>query len=133
MILLLMLLIGSAWAFFIALELDRPDLIAFLPTQHQLYTHGGFIAALVVVVVYVSWFELTHDKLTVLQSTKLLTRNCIVLGLGVVLLIFISRELLHGIDPTGRAPIWNGSAHAAAPVANLPHHDADPAPPAHPQ
>jgi hypothetical protein len=104
--LLLLLLIGGGWAFLAALLLDRPDQIAFLPETTRLYLHIGFVCFMLIAMVRVSRAELSHAIKPWRYGPQILLRNLAILCVGVVLLIFVSRELLHGIDPSGHRAIW---------------------------
>ncbi len=115
---LMMVLLGAIWAFCIAMQIERPDLIAFIPVTNQLAIDGAFFALLVLAVVYVSWFEITNNHFTPMQIIQLLMRNLMILSLGVGLLVFTSTELLNGLDPTGRAPILGLTPQRNTPVAD---------------
>jgi hypothetical protein len=114
-------LAGAIWSFFLALQIERPDLIAFLPQQNQLVIDALFFAVGFIFTVNISRFEISDKQLSFVGAFKLVMRNLVVIGLGLGMLVFISRELLHGIDPTGRIKIWNGAAPVTpAPLNRLP-------------
>ena len=100
------LLLGGAWAFYAALLLDRPDLARIVPEPYPLVVHGLFVVLLLWAVARVSSPEIRSASSAWRHGPMIFLRNLVVVSLGVVLLVFTSREILHGIDPTGVRPIW---------------------------
>jgi hypothetical protein len=103
---LLGLIIGSAWAFYEALILDRPDLAAVIHDPYATIIHIAFAAFFLGLVFVLSWQEMHRPTRWWITWPKIYLRNTIVMSLGVVLLIYGSRILLNGIDPTGHRAVW---------------------------
>jgi hypothetical protein len=104
--LLIMLLAGGAWSFFAAILMFRPDLAHIVPEQYQPAVHIAFGLFLVWMAGNLSWPEIRTAARPWRYGLQILLRNLAVLGLGVALLVFISHELLHGMDPTGQRAMW---------------------------
>lgn len=105
--LLIALIGGGLWAFFIALQLDRPDLaVKLVPEASQILVHGGFVVFLLWVVYVFSHREIRSSKSWWRHGPGIYLRNLVVISLGVVLLIFTCREVLNGVDPTGTRALW---------------------------
>lgn len=100
------LIIGSAWAFYEALILDRPDLAAIIHKPYATMIHIAFAVFFLGLVFILSWPEIYNSINRWINGPKIYLRNTIVVGLGVVLLLYGSRILLNGIDPTGHRALW---------------------------
>lgn len=103
---LLGLMIGAAWAFFAGLILDRPDLAAVIREPYATGIHIAFGVFFLSLVFVLSFHEIRMSKARWINGPKIYLRNAVVMGLGVVLLIYGSRILLNGIDPTGHRALW---------------------------
>jgi len=106
MIYLLLLILGGAWSFLAALQLFRPDQLTFLTEDQVLYVNIGFGVFMLLASVLVSTGELGQAKYPWRYGAQIMLRNLGVLCAAMGLFIFIARELLHGMDPTGRHPLW---------------------------
>lgn len=103
---LLGLIVGTGWAFYAALLLDRPDLAAVVPRPYGTAIHIGFIAFFLGLTFLLSWQEMRRTTAWWINGPKIYLRNTVVIGLGVVLLVYGSRILVDGIDPTGHQALW---------------------------
>ena len=101
--LLLLLIVGGLWAFYVTLLLDRPDLAHVVPDQYAVVVHVGFGLFFLWIVYAWSDVEIRTSKSWWRNGPGIFLRNLVVIGLGVGLLVFTCREVLHGVDPTGRA------------------------------
>ncbi len=100
------LLIGAAWAFYEALRLDRPDLAAVVQAPYPTVIDIAFAAFFLGLVFILSWQEMYRSTRWWINGPKIYVRNAAVMSLGVVLLLYGSRILLNGIDPTGHRALW---------------------------
>ena len=105
MILLVFLLVAAGWSVLVALLLDRPDLAAAIPPPYQTAAHAAFALMLLVVVIRASIGEVRGNS-SGARSVAIFLRNLVVIGLGVALMLFTCREILHGVDPTGTRHIF---------------------------
>jgi hypothetical protein len=103
---LIAFILGAAWAFYVAVLMDRPDLARVVTSPWGLVAHAGFALLLTRTVIGVSWDEIRSSRLRWRDGFGVLLRNLIVTLLGETLLVFISRTLLNGIDPTHHRALW---------------------------
>lgn len=107
MIALLTLLLCGAWAFYIALLIDRPDLAAtIVPAGDMLVVNAVFAVFFLITVYRLSHLEISRSKSMIRNGPGIYLRNLVVIGLGVGLIVFACREVLHGVDPTGRRALF---------------------------
>ena len=104
--LLLLVLIGGAWSFYATLLMDRPDLAAIVVPPWDTAAHAGFALFMVVMVYRLSHREIMTSKSAWKWGPWIYLRNFAVISLGILLLIFISHTVLHGVDPTGARKLW---------------------------
>ena len=104
--LLLLVLVGGAWAFYATLLLDRPDLAAIVVPPWDIVAHAGIALFMVVMVYRLSHREIMTSKAVLKHGPGIYLRNFAVVSLGILLLIFISHTVLHGVDPTGVRKLW---------------------------
>ncbi len=106
MMLLLAFGVASLWSFYVALLLDRPDLAKVVPPDFVLPVHAIFAVVLLMIVARLSFTEIRRSKSWMRHGIGIYTRNLVVIGLGVVLMIFTCREVLNGVDPSGTRALW---------------------------
>lgn len=106
MISLLILLAAGLWSFYITLLLDRPDLATIVPPDLEPIVHASFAIILLATTLAWSWIEIKTSKSWLKHGLGIYLRNLIVISLGVALIIFTCREVVHGLDPTGHQPLW---------------------------
>ncbi len=99
-------LLGCAWAFYATLLLDRPDLAQAVVAPWDQIAHAAFALLLIRTVVGVSWDEIRSSRPEWRVASGVLLRNLVVMLLGEALLVFTSRAILNGIDPTHHRPLW---------------------------
>lgn len=106
MSLLLGMVASFVWTFYVALLIDRPDLARTVHEPWPLVIHVGFV-----VVFLLSAYRFSHRE--IVSSTSwwrhgpgIYVRNLVVIGLGVGLILFTCREVLHGVDPSGVRKLW---------------------------
>ncbi len=102
----LMLLVGGLWSFFVAVILDRPDQITFLPHSTVTALHVGFAVFILLTTFTLARAEIRNVLNPWRNGPVIMLRVMAILAAGEVLMIFISRELLHGIDPSGLHKLW---------------------------
>jgi hypothetical protein len=100
------LILGSAWAFYEALVIDRPDLAAIIHEPYGTIIHIAFAVFFLALTFVLSFQEMRRSKSWWINGPKIYLRNAVVIGLGVVLLVVMSRWLLDGIDHTGHRALW---------------------------
>ena len=103
---LLGLIIGAAWAFYEGLVLDRPDLAAVIHEPYATGIHIVFGVFFLSLAFVLSFEEIRRSRAWWFNGPKIYVRNAVVMALGVVVLIYGSRILLNGIDPTGHRALW---------------------------
>ncbi len=106
MVILIIIGIAAGWAFFLALLIDRPDLLVELPQHAQIRLHIFFAAFFVVTLIVFCWRQIADADSPWKNGVTIVVRNALVMVAGLALLVFISRELLHGIDHTGHHKLW---------------------------
>jgi len=103
---ILVLLVGGAWAFYVALLIDRPDMAATIPEPFPNAFHIAFAVFMVVMVYRLSHGEIITSKQWAKHGLGIYMRNFVVVMLGIGLLLFTCREVLHGVDPSGMRKLW---------------------------
>ena len=97
---------GGAWAFFLALMLDRADLLVKLNHALQMKINLVFICLYVLALAKLTWPQIYYSHLTFMNVIRIISRNVFVMVAGMILLIYISRMLLDGIDHTHHHALW---------------------------
>jgi hypothetical protein len=106
MIFLLLLILAGAYSFYIALLIDRPDLAKIVPPDLSPFVHGAFVVLLLWTLWRVTYPEIRTANRKWRYGPTITLRNLIVLCLGLALLLFASREILNGMDPSGHRKLW---------------------------
>lgn len=104
--LLLSLILGGAYAFYIALLIDRPDLARAVVPPWDVVAHAAFVVLLIRFTVGASWDEIRAAKNRWANGPVILFRNLVVILLGCGLLLFTARAILYGIDQTQHRALW---------------------------
>ncbi len=73
---------------------------------YPLVIHIGFLVFFLAAVLSLSFQEIRNASAQWVNGPKIYLRNIGVIALGVGLLIFASREVLHGVDPSGVRHLW---------------------------
>jgi hypothetical protein len=102
---LLLLILAGAWSFYLALLIDRPDLAKIVPPDLSPFVHGAFVLLLLWTLWRVTFPEVRTASRPWRYGPMITLRNLMVLCLG-MLLLFASREILNGMDPTGHKALW---------------------------
>ena len=103
---LILLILAGAWSFYLALIIDRPDLAKIVPPDLSPFVHGAFVLLLLWTLWQVTFPEIRTASKKWRYGPQITLRNLVVLCLGIALLLFASREVLHGMDPTGHKALW---------------------------
>ncbi len=103
---LLMLILAGAWSFYAALLIDRPDLARIVPPDLAPFVHVAFGLLVLWTLWRVTFPEVRTASRRWRYGPSIALRNLVVLALGMALLIFASREILNGMDPTGHKALW---------------------------
>jgi len=106
MFIILMFLCGCAGSFYVALILDRPDLLVKLSHDRQMQLDIFFAAAYVLTIIRLAWRQIAEAHLPWQNGFSIVMRNVLTISAGVALLIYISHLLLNGIDHTGHRQLW---------------------------
>lgn len=106
MMLLVGLIVGGAWAFYVALLLDRPDMAQTLAPPWPMALHVVFAVVFLATVYRYSHREIATSKSWWRHGPGIYLRNLVVLGLGMALILFTCREVLGGVDPSGVRQLW---------------------------
>ena len=103
---LLILVLGAACGFYLALLFDRPDLLAAVPLRQQHMLQTAFVVVFVLILAKVSHPQIRHGRRGFQHFMRILMRNLLVLAGGVVLFTYVGRMLLDGIDHTHHHALW---------------------------
>ena len=106
MVILIILAIAAGYAFYLALLIDRPDLLVALPLLAQTRLHMFFAGFFVLVLIVFCWRQVAHAANPWQNAWTIIFRNALVMVACLALQVFVSRELLHGIDHTGHRKLW---------------------------
>ena len=106
MMFLFIVALGAACGFYLALLIDRPDLLAAVTQQQQQMLQAGFAILLLLVLARLSWPQIRDGQRGFSHVFNILMRNLLVLVAGVVLLAFVGRMLLDGLDHTHHHALW---------------------------
>ena len=101
-----MIFVGGAWAFYVALLIDRPDMAATIHEPFPNAFHIAFAVFMLVMVYRLSHREIMTSKQWAKYGIGIYLRNFVVVMLGIALLLFTCREVLNGVDPTGVRKLW---------------------------
>jgi hypothetical protein len=103
---LFLLVLSGGCGFYLALRLDRPDLLAVVDQRQQGMLQVAFLVLFLLVLAKLSWPQIRYGQLGIAPAVRILVRNVLVLVAGLILCTYIGRMLLDGIDHSHHRALW---------------------------
>lgn len=103
---LFILALGAACGFYLALALDRPDLLATINQHQQHMLQAAFAILFLLMLLKLSRPQIRDAAPGLSHVFNILMRNALVMVAGVVLLTYVGRMLLDGLDHTHHQALW---------------------------
>jgi len=106
MFFILIFLSGCAASFYLALLMDRPDLLVKFSHDRQTQLQIFFAVVYVLTIGRLAWQQIRDAHMPWQNGFSIVMRNVLAITGGLALLVYISHLLLNGIDHTGHRQLW---------------------------